>query len=208
MVWYYICLLNCLSLVRLQLNNSSANLWAPLLFSSLVYNIIKCQRKFPLDDPVCLSPRHSGDFSCVRLSCYIGDNAQQESWNVPLSEEIEFLAAGGFQTHVHVVRFTALFVTFWSTLSCARKLNILHVHSRQITWEIFWMYMNYFVINCMHHTFWSITLRQGGFPIVIHNASFGTHKFTACVFGPLFKTQRASWNTFAYTVRRGMIVVQ
>ncbi len=60
-------------------------------------HIIKClgllqrnskqAKRFPLSDPVSLSQgrRHSGDSSCVRQSCCIGDNAQQELWNVPWS---------------------------------------------------------------------------------------------------------------------------
>lgn len=46
----------------------------------------KQAKRFPLSDPVSLSQgrRHSGD-SCVRQSCCIGDNAQQELWNVPWS---------------------------------------------------------------------------------------------------------------------------
>ncbi len=47
----------------------------------------KQAKHFPLSDPVSLSQgrRHSGDSSCVKQSCYIGDNAQQELWNVPWS---------------------------------------------------------------------------------------------------------------------------
>lgn len=92
-----------------------------VFFLTGLQHIIKClglsqrnckqDKRFPLCDPVSLSQgrRLSGDPSCVRQSCYIGNNAQQELWNVSCSLRETFYQHADFNT------FIILFV-FWIKL--------------------------------------------------------------------------------------------
>lgn len=112
-------------------------LLAPLFFPPRRY-IIKClgllqrnvkkAKRFPLYDPVSLSQgrRLSGDSSCVRQSCYIGDNAQQELWNVPWSLSETFYQHTDFK-HVHrQFRFIMHFV-FWIKLQVLLTVYLRHL---------------------------------------------------------------------------------